>query len=134
MRTRDGCYSICPLLQTSYLACTAAASHHLCFSWLFSIAVQDRARMYTIGSLFYAIYFFVSFPAFYVMDEFPRHKWSLARAASDALAAGMLVTILLDFWRLGVGPLESAPVTGTRTEAKVLDALSNTAKSRLPWM
>lgn len=95
--------------------------------------------MYTIGSLFYAIYFFVSFPAFYLMDEFPRHKWSLARAASDALAAGMLVTILLDFWRLGIGPLESgplesAPVTGTRTEAKVLDALSNTAKSRLPWM
>ena len=100
--------------------------------------------MYSIGSLFYAIYFFVSFPAFYLMDEFPRHKWSLARAASDALAAGMLVTILLDFWRLGIGPLESGamqssalesgPVTGTRTEAKVLDALSNTAKSRMPWM
>ena len=90
--------------------------------------------MYSLGSLFYAIYFFVSFPAFYVMDEFPRHKWSLLRAASDALAAGMLVTILLDFWRLGVGPFEAGPVSGTRTEAKVLDVLSNTAKTRMPWM
>lgn len=96
--------------------------------------LQDRARMYSMGSLFYAIYFFVSFPVFYVMDEFPRHKWTLVRAASDALAAGMLVTILLDLWRLGIGPLESGPISGTRTEAKVLDALANTAKTRLPWM
>ena len=94
--------------------------------------------MYSLGSLFYAIYFFVSFPAFYVMDEFPRHKWSLARAASDALAAGMLVTILLDFWRLGIGPLQADQNVVTETvkkaEAKVLDALSNHAQTRLPWM
>ena len=92
--------------------------------------------MYSLGSLFYAIYFFVSFPAFYVMDEFPRHKWSLARAASDALAAGMLVTILLDLWRLGIGPLQADPITETvkKTEAKVLEALSNHANTRLPWM
>ncbi len=62
--------------------------------------------MYSIGSLFYAIYFFVSFPAFYVMDEYPRQRWTLLGAARDALAAGMLVTILLDLWRLGIGPLE----------------------------
>lgn len=29
----------------------------------------DRDRMYTVGSLFYAIYFFVSFPMFFRMDE-----------------------------------------------------------------
>ncbi len=81
--------------------------------------------MYTVGSLFYAIYFFVSFPAFYFMDESLR-KWSLARAASDALAAGMLVTILLDFWRLGVGPLDNGPgLTGL---------LSGQAGSKLPWL
>jgi cycloeucalenol cycloisomerase len=28
--------------------------------------------MYRVGSLFYAIYFFVSFPMFYRMDEAPR--------------------------------------------------------------
>ena len=29
----------------------------------------DRDKMYSIGSLFYAIYFFVSFPMFFRMDE-----------------------------------------------------------------
>ncbi|KAL4432232.1 hypothetical protein ABPG77_005994 [Micractinium sp. CCAP 211/92] len=65
---------------------------------------KDRSRMYSVGSLFYAIYFFVSFPMFYRMDEQPRAKpYTLWRAAVDALAAGMLVTCLLDFWRIGVG-------------------------------
>ncbi|PSC68708.1 Cycloeucalenol cycloisomerase [Micractinium conductrix] len=65
---------------------------------------KDRDRMYTVGSLFYAIYFFVSFPMFFRMDEQPRAKpWSLWRTAVDALAAGMLVTCLLDFWRVGLG-------------------------------
>lgn len=30
--------------------------------------------MYTVGSLFYAIYFFVSFPMFYRMDEYNKGK------------------------------------------------------------
>lgn len=59
--------------------------------------------MLTVGSLFYAIYFFVSFPAFFLMDEDPGvRRMPLWRAAWDGLAAGMLVTILLDFWRLGL--------------------------------
>lgn len=65
---------------------------------------KDRSRMYSVGSLFYAIYFFVSFPMFYRMDEQPRAKpYTLWRVAVDALAAGMLVTCLLDFWRIGFG-------------------------------
>ena len=72
----------------------------------------DRDRMYSVGSLFYALYFFVSFPWFFAMDEEEEgeggrsrrgDKWTLRRAATDALAAGMLVTMLLDAWRLGVG-------------------------------
>ncbi len=75
---------------------------------------QDRGRMYTLGSLFYAIYFFVSFPAFMAMDEGSIERWSLARAAADALGACMLVTILLDAWRLGIGAIDggAAPQTG----------------------
>jgi cycloeucalenol cycloisomerase len=62
--------------------------------------------MYTVGSLFYAIYFWVSFPAFFIMDENPRAKrWTLTAAARDALAAGMLVTILLDLWRISFGSI-----------------------------
>lgn len=76
----------------------------------------DRDRMYTVGSLFYAIYFFVSFPMFYRMDEPPltaargsagskASKWTPAQAFLDSLAAGMLVTILLDLWRISVGAI-----------------------------
>lgn len=69
---------------------------------------KDRAAMYKTGSLFYAIYFFVSFPMFFRMEEDPRSKqWTLWRVAIDALAAGMLVTCLLDFWRLGLGSIEA---------------------------
>lgn len=79
----------------------------------------DRSRMYTVGSLFYALYFWVSFPLFMRIDEHDwagknkkggkggdgggPDRWSLGAVALDALAAGMLVTILLDAWRLVVG-------------------------------
>ena len=56
--------------------------------------------MYTVGSLFYAIYFFVSFPVFFFMDEQPRSRCSIRRPVADSLASGMAVTILLDLWRL----------------------------------
>ncbi len=74
--------------------------------------------MYSVGSLFYAIYFFVSFPMFFRMEERPRQKWTASQAAIDSLAAGMLVTILLDFWRLGVGSIWDA----------------NSAAAGLPWL
>lgn len=65
----------------------------------------DRESMYKIGSLFYAIYFIVSFPMFIRIDEKPGNKWDLPRVAVDALGAAMLVTILLDLWRIFLGPI-----------------------------
>ena len=56
--------------------------------------------MYTWGSVFYAIYFWVSFPVFFMMDEKPRKVWSVWEATKDSLASGMAVTILLDLWRI----------------------------------
>ena len=56
--------------------------------------------MYTWGSVFYAIYFWVSFPVFFVMDEKPRKVWSVWEAIRDSLASGMAVTMLLDFSRV----------------------------------
>ena len=50
-----------------------------------------------------------------------KERWSLGRAATDALAAGMLVTILLDAWRLcfgGIVPVSELPAR----------------RLRLPWM
>lgn len=66
---------------------------------------KDRASMYSLGSLFYAIYFFVSFPVFFWMDEEVGQTWSLVRAVNESLASGMLVTLFLDFWKLAVGGL-----------------------------
>ncbi|GAA0165731.1 isomerase [Lithospermum erythrorhizon] len=65
----------------------------------------DRTTMYKVGSLFYAIYFVVSFPMFFRIDEKPDEKWDLPRVAIDALGAAMLVTIILDLWRLFLGPI-----------------------------
>ena len=59
--------------------------------------------MYRTGSLFYAIYFFVSFPVFFQMDEEVRRNSSLAKAVTESLASGMFVTIVLDFWKLAFG-------------------------------
>ncbi|XP_002992397.2 cycloeucalenol cycloisomerase [Selaginella moellendorffii] len=69
----------------------------------------DRDAFYRIGSLFYAIYFFVSFPMFIRLDENPRSRWTLSQTAIDSLAAAMIVTILLDLWRIGLGAIVKLP-------------------------
>lgn len=82
--------------------------------------------MYSVGSLFYAIYFWVSFPAFFLMDEDAgKPRMPLWRAAWDALAAGMLVLIILDFWRLYIGDI--APQSGS------LDSQA-APSAGLPWL
>jgi hypothetical protein len=105
---------------------------------------------YLLGSAFYGVYFYVSFPMYARMDEklgecqryhkrkskvqkwndislppphlfdndykqrrslshpFRNHpgcEWGLGRVAVDSLGASMLVTIVLDLWRLALGPL-----------------------------
>lgn len=68
---------------------------------------------------------------FFLMDEDvtgprPRRPWTVGQAATDALAASMLVTILLDLWRLGMGPMVdvgAAPASGV-----------GTGVNGLPWL
>ncbi|KAE8688938.1 Cycloeucalenol cycloisomerase [Hibiscus syriacus] len=67
----------------------------------------DRASMYKVGSLFYAIYFIVSFPMFLRIYEKPGDLWDLPRVAIDSLGAAMLVTIILNLWRIFLGPIVS---------------------------
>ena len=50
--------------------------------------------------------------------------WSIARVVIDALAAGMLVTILLDLWRLVLGPVIDP--------AAIPEFV--TSRSTLPWL
>jgi len=38
------------------------------------------------------------------MEEDPKEKkWSMSRVIIDSLGACMLITVLLDFWRLSIG-------------------------------
>ncbi|CAL9040510.1 unnamed protein product [Musa banksii] len=69
----------------------------------------NRESMYKVGSLFYAIYFIVSFPMFLRVDEKEDEPWDLPRVAVDALGAAMLVTIILDLWRIFLGPIVPIP-------------------------
>jgi cycloeucalenol cycloisomerase len=64
---------------------------------------RDLPRMLRWGSLFYACYFFVSFPMIYRLDERPADNWPLRRVCVEALAAGMLVLFLLDMVTRVVG-------------------------------
>ena len=43
------------------------------------------------------------------IDEKPGDKWDLPRVAVDALGAAMLVTIILDLWRIFLGPIVPVP-------------------------
>ena len=61
---------------------------------------------------------------FFRMDEDPKkRKWGATDAALDGLAAAMLVTILLDLWRITVGSIvDTAGGAGAA------------AGGALPWM
>lgn len=45
------------------------------------------------------------------IDEKPGDLWDLPRVAIDALGAAMLVTIILDLWRIFLGPIVPIPDT-----------------------
>ncbi|KAK4530450.1 hypothetical protein CCYA_CCYA04G1307 [Cyanidiococcus yangmingshanensis] len=81
---------------------------------------RDWHRMVLFGSAFYGLYFIVSFPMYYRLDEVDEmtrvplkrdekrllsapSRWTLGQVILDALAAAMIVTILLDVWRLVIG-------------------------------
>jgi cycloeucalenol cycloisomerase len=65
----------------------------------------DRGRMLVFGSLFYALYFIVSFPLFLSIDERKDGAWDPSRAALGGLAAGMLTLLLLDLATRLVGAI-----------------------------
>jgi len=72
----------------------------------------NRHDMFVCGSIFYALYFIVSYPVYFRMDEGDK-KWPLSRAIREAFAVGMIVLILLDAWRLAIGPIHGTAGPGT---------------------
>lgn len=81
--------------------------------------IANREYMYTVGSIVYGLYFIVSFPMFYRMGSyadsdgvppparasedakpFTADPWSMVNVAVHSLGGSMLVTIMLDLWRI----------------------------------
>lgn len=68
-------------------------------------AFEDRFMAYTVGSAFYGIYFIVSYPTFYQIDEViskQNKPYTVYQTIMESLGASMLVLCLLDFARLGL--------------------------------
>jgi len=70
--------------------------------------IPDRRAMYIVGSVFYGLYFVVSYPMFYQLDEYA-NRWSLWRTVVEAMGCSMMITLLLDAWRLGIGKVTDKP-------------------------
>jgi len=67
---------------------------------------EDRAAMLRYGSIFYAMYFVVSFPNLYRLDENPTEPhWSLSRVIIEASFVGIASLTLLDLWANFIGPI-----------------------------
>jgi cycloeucalenol cycloisomerase len=66
----------------------------------------DMSRMLSLGSACYALYFIVSFPNVYRMDEEPgQPAWTLSRCVIEASFVSMLILLLLDGFAWIVGPI-----------------------------
>jgi cycloeucalenol cycloisomerase len=70
-----------------------------------SVWYIDKDRMLAIGSLCYALYFIVSFPNVYRLDEPPGEKWNLSRCVVEAGFVSMASLFLIDLFAWVYGPI-----------------------------
>jgi cycloeucalenol cycloisomerase len=70
-----------------------------------SVWYVDKTRMLAIGSICYALYFIVSFPNIYRMDEPPGPKWTFQRAVVEAGFVAMVSLFLIDLFAWVYGPI-----------------------------
>jgi cycloeucalenol cycloisomerase len=65
---------------------------------------EDLPKMIAHGSWFYALYFIVSFPIVYRLDERREaERWPLSRVVIEACAVGMVTLLFIDLatWYVG---------------------------------
>jgi cycloeucalenol cycloisomerase len=62
----------------------------------------DLYTMLTKGSAFYSVFFLVTYPWFYRLDEDPHSPWPISRVITESLAAMMVVLLCADFLRLAI--------------------------------
>jgi len=66
----------------------------------------DLEAMLLWGSVFYSMYFLVSFPSVFRLDEnMTEERWTNSRTIIEACAAGAISLLLLDLWGNFVGPI-----------------------------
>ncbi|MHA7836642.1 MAG: hypothetical protein ACX98W_04200, partial [bacterium] len=66
----------------------------------------DLERMLRWGSVFYALYFVVSFPNVYRLDEeMSEPRWTIGRTVVEASFVGAVTLALLDLWAGFLGPI-----------------------------
>jgi len=67
---------------------------------------ENLPLMLAYGSFFYALYFVVSFPTIYRLDENPGEPaWSLSRVVIEACFVGIVSMFLIDLWTNILGKL-----------------------------
>lgn len=116
-RVRSLTLGAAPALRTLLWAVTVAAAAYF-FAWaetflyvnnaqaMKNVWYVDMPRMLSIGSACYALYFLVSFPNVYRLDEEGGgERWSLSRCAIEAGFTSMLIMLLLDLFTWIVGPI-----------------------------
>lgn len=105
-----------PVRRAAWVAIVLAAA--LFFAWAetffyflqsevaTNVWYEDRGAMLRYGSFFYAMYFVVSFPNLYRLDEEPGDApWSLSRVVIEAGFVGVATLTLLDLWANFIGPI-----------------------------
>ena len=94
----------------AYAAYVCIFSYVVAFMETFTIQhfepyqIHDRAAMYKYGSVFYGIYFVVSFPMHVYLEE-AKKPHSLKHYIMNAFATCGMVTLLLDMWRMAIGSI-----------------------------
>lgn len=101
--------------RLGWIAIVAATALFFAWAETFFYITEDAAAnvwyvdvpaMLKYGSLFYAIYFVVSFPNVYRLDESANGPaWGLSRCVIEASFVAMATLMLLELWAQWIGPI-----------------------------
>lgn len=87
-----------PLVKTAIGVAVVAVAWSYLETWSIQMvpyySFVDRDRMYSIGTFFYALYFIVSFPMFFRIDE-EKRSWTMSRSIVNSLASAMVVFVCI---------------------------------------
>lgn len=114
-RVRSMTESMSPALKwASWIVIVAVTAYFFAYAETFfyiqpavakNVWYIDKARMLEIGTFCYMLYFIVSFPNVYRLDEPPGPKWTLSRCVMEAGFVSMVTLFLIDLFAWVYGPI-----------------------------